>query len=64
MSDTETTQIADTPSFVTLGDFWALAKAGTCPFCGYFNHPESDAQVGQDTGTLYCMSCGQTWSAR
>lgn len=34
---------------------------GLCPACGFFNQPDADAQVGQDAGTVYCVSCGHVW---
>lgn len=39
-----------------------IRAQGTCPACGVYNQPDSDAQVGQDIRTVYCVACGETWT--
>lgn len=35
------------------------AKGGTCPGCGYWNHP--DAQVSDDPTSCFCNNCGHVF---
>lgn len=50
----------------TAADLGVIAERaeGRCPACGYFNLPDSDAQIGQDANTVYCMACGHVWRRR
>lgn len=35
-----------------------------CPECGDLVDPATDAQVGQETGTIYCPNCGHLWKRK
>lgn len=38
------------------------AARGTCPSCGYWNHPKATAYEHGDL--VYCNNCGHTWTAK
>jgi hypothetical protein len=40
----------------------AQHAAGTCPRCGYWNHPEATAYDRADL--VYCNACGETWTPK
>ena len=33
---------------------------GTCPLCGYWNHPDATVREAGD-GLTYCNCCGHVW---
>lgn len=33
---------------------------GTCPFCGYFNHPETNMRDAGDM-LVFCSNCGEVF---
>ena len=34
---------------------------GTCPECGFYNHPEANVRDADD-GLVFCNNCGSTWT--
>jgi transposase len=38
----------------------ATPASGTCPACGYFNHPDASVREADDD-LVYCNNCGETW---
>lgn len=38
----------------------AMPSTGTCPSCGFWNHPESSVRDADDH-LVYCNNCGETW---
>lgn len=38
-----------------------VAAGGVCPFCGFYNAPESNVR-DVDDGLVFCANCQQAWT--